>query len=121
MCYKLTSLFGIAHGHAAALCNRILFPYMVEHLDKTVDERGKGYLKDIFLHIADAMGFKTISEATDYLCNLVEELKLSIPMATEEQYAILKNSVNPIRLNNNPVELTLNDIDMLYHEILSKQ
>ena len=30
MCYKLTSLYGIAHGHAAALCIVKLFPYMIK-------------------------------------------------------------------------------------------
>ena len=28
MCYKITSLFGCAHGHAAILCDRVLFSWM---------------------------------------------------------------------------------------------
>ena len=120
MCYKITSLFGIAHGHAAALCNRKLFPFMVEHLEKTVDERGKGYLEDIFIQIANAMGVQSAKEATEYFETLVKELDLSVPKPTEEQYEILKNSVNPVRLNNNPIELTLDDIESLYQAIFSK-
>ena len=37
MCYQLTSLYGVAHGHAAALVNRKLFPYTAEHLELCVD------------------------------------------------------------------------------------
>ena len=120
MCYKITSLFGIAHGHAAALCNRKLFPFMVEHLEKTVDERGRGYLEDIFIQIANAMGVQSAKEATEYFKDLVKELELSVPEPTEEQYEILKNSVNPVRLNNNPIELTLDDIESLYQAIFSR-
>ena len=36
----------------------------------------------------------------------------------EEQYAELKTSVNPVRLKNHPIQLTVDTIDMLYHEIL---
>ena len=35
-------------------------------------------------------------------------------------FEILKNSVNPIRLKNNPVKLIMEDIDCLYHQILEK-
>ena len=40
MCYKLTSMYGIAHGHAVALCVARLWPYMVSHLDQCTDRRG---------------------------------------------------------------------------------
>ena len=48
MCYKLTSLYGIAHGHAAMLVNSELYPYMIEHIDKCIDSRGIDYLKALF-------------------------------------------------------------------------
>ena len=31
MCYKITSLFGCAHGHAAVLCDRVLYPWMIKN------------------------------------------------------------------------------------------
>ena len=46
MCYKITSLFGCAHGHAAILCNRVLFKYMAKHTSLCIDKRGEAYLKD---------------------------------------------------------------------------
>ena len=37
---------------------------------------------------------------------------------SEGDFEILKKSVNPTRLKNNPVELDEDTIDMLYHKIL---
>ena len=56
MCYKITSLFGCAHGHAAMLCDRILYPWMTENTDKCIDPRGEAYLKQILDEIGQALG-----------------------------------------------------------------
>ena len=37
---------------------------------------------------------------------------------TDKDYEVLKNSVNPVRLKNNPVALSVEDIDIIYHDIL---
>ena len=49
---------------------------------------------------------------------MINALEFDIPEPTEEQYRILAHSVNVIRLKNNPVELSVEDIDELYHQIL---
>ena len=118
MCYKITSLFRCAHGHAAALCDRILFPWMLENTRLCIDPRGEDFLKDIFRQIASAMGCATPEEAADKLNAIFTELELEIPSATEEQFAILKSSVNPVRLKNHPVKLDPETIDSLYRRIL---
>lgn len=120
MCYKITSLFRCAHGHAAALCDRILFPWMLEHTQLCIDPRGEAFLKDIFRQIANAMGCSTPEDAADKLDAIFTELGFEIPSASEEQFAILKSSVNPVRLKNHPVELDLGTIDSLYHMILKQ-
>ena len=121
MCYKLTSLYGIAHGHAAALCVCRLFPFMVRHTEKCIDHRGEDFLKDIFAQIASAMGCENADQACTKFCDIFDSLGLSVPKAEEKDFDILKNSVNPTRLKNNPVGLTIEDIDMLYHEILAER
>ena len=63
MCYKLTSLYGISHGHAAALCVRKLWPFMIENISLCTDERGAAYLMDTFSEIAKAMGCSSPIEA----------------------------------------------------------
>ena len=118
MCYKLTSLFGVAHGHAAALCDRVLFDWMLTHTDQCIDERGEDFLKQVFGQIADAMGCGSAQEAAQKLADIFAALDLEIPQADEEQFEVLKGSVNPVRLKNHPIKLTEEDIDMLYHKIL---
>ena len=118
MCYKITSLFGCAHGHAAALCDRVLFPWMLDNTYLCIDPRGEDFLKDIFNQIANAMGCNTPEDAANRLNDIFTKLDFEIPAATEEQFAILKSSVNPVRLKNHPVKLDLDTIDSLYRRIL---
>lgn len=110
MCYKLTGLFGCAHGHAAMLCNRVLFPWMLKNTDKCIDARGEAYLKD------------TLDELNGILnCDLdsiFKKLGFTVPVANEDEFRMLTVSVNPVRLKNHPIALDENTINNLYHEIL---
>ncbi len=118
MCYKITSLFRFAHGHAAILCDRILFSWMVKNTDKCIDPRGEEYLKQTLDEIGVAMGCEDAATGADKLVEIFDELELEVPTATPEQYEELKNSVNPVRLKNHPIALDDDTIDSLYHEIL---
>jgi alcohol dehydrogenase class IV len=119
MCYKLTSMYGIAHGHAAALCVSKLYPYMVEKIDMCIDKRGTDYLKGVFEELADIFGARSSEEAAYMFGSILRGLTLDTPVANDGDFEILKNSVNPVRLKNNPVMLDIDAIDMLYHDILS--
>lgn len=118
MCYKITSLFGSAHGHAAMLCDRVLFSWMINNSDKCIDQRGEEYLKGTLDEIGMAMGCADAQTGADKLKEIFKSLELDVPFATDEQYEALKTSVNPVRLKNHPVALDKNTIDNLYHEIL---
>ncbi|MCI9535194.1 MAG: phosphonoacetaldehyde reductase [Lachnospiraceae bacterium] len=118
MCYKLTSFYGIAHGHACALCVAKLWGYMIDHGDECIDPRGKLYLQRIFQDIADAMGCSAASEAPVIFQNILNRLELPVPCPKEEDYFVLINSVNSVRMKNNPVKLSREAIDMIYHQIL---
>lgn len=118
MCYKITSLYGIAHGHAAAICLAKLWPHMLNNIDKCVDVRGKEYVETIFYGIANAMGCQDKHEAVKIFNEYVLDLGLNTPKATQEDYEILCQSVNPIRLKNNPIRLELSDIEKLYKQIV---
>ena len=119
MCYKITSLFHSAHGHAAILCDRVLFPWMAENTDKCTDPRGEEYLKATLDEIGRAMGCKDATEGAEKLRIIFDSLELEVPTATAEQFEILKNSVNPVRLKNHPIALCVDTIDSLYHIILN--
>lgn len=118
MCYKITSLFRIAHGHAAALCVRKLYPWMVENTGRCTDLRGEEYLTRVLDEIGVAMGCGGASDGAAMLEDVFCNLKLEVPKASAEQFGILKSSVNPVRLRNHPIELDTETIDGLYHKIL---
>ena len=118
MCYKITSLFGSAHGHSAILCNRVLFPWMIENVDKCIDPRGQEYLMKTLDEIGAALGGSGARSGAKRLNEIFDRLELDVPAATAEQYEILKTSVNPVRLKNFPIALDVKTIDKLYHDIL---
>ncbi len=118
MCYKITSLFRAAHGHAALLCDRVLYPWMIDHTDLCIDPRGKAYLDGCLNELGKALGGTDARTGADQLRKIFERLKLEIPEATPAQYEELKRGVNPVRLKNFPVALESDVIDALYHQIL---
>lgn len=120
MCYKLTSFYGIAHGHAAALCVKELWPWMVEHTDQCVDARGKEYLDGIFAELGNMMGDKDAFSGAEKFKEIMKSLEMPIPHASSADFSALKLSVNPVRLKNNPIELDIGTIDNLYHKIFAE-
>ena len=118
MCYKITSLFGSAHGHAAILFDRVLFRWMIDNTDKCIDPRGEEYLKKTLDEIGLALGCFDARSGADKLVEIFERLEFDVPNASENQYGELKTSVNPVRLKNHPIKLDEETIDKLYHEVL---
>lgn len=119
LCYKLTGLYGIAHGHAAALCVAAIWEYMISHVEDCIDSRGSEYLRTTFQDLAEIVGCETMEESVLFFHELLKKLDISVPVAREDDYRILRNGVNAERLKNNPVRLTEPVIDMLYHQILA--
>lgn len=119
MCYKLTTLYGLAHGHAAALCVAVLWPYMAAHTQDCIDPRGETYLKEMFRNLSQVMGCGSEKEAIETYQAFLEGLSLEAPALREEgEMELLKHSVNPDRLKNNPVLLTTETLEKLYRQIL---
>lgn len=119
MCYKITSMFGIAHGHAALLCDRVIYSEMAEKKGKCIDPRGEQYLKGVLCDISFALGCETLKHGTMKLEEIFSKLELEVPVATEEQFEELKTSVNIVRLKNHPIAFDEKKIDMLYRRILN--
>ncbi len=120
MSYKLTSLYGLPHGHAVAICLPVVWEYMLGDMDKCIDERGKVYLADIFEQIAEAMGCTTPADAITMFRQMMLEMDLKNPVVVnrEEDLEVLSTSVNPIRLKNNPIQFCVNEIRKLYSTVL---
>jgi len=118
MSYQLTKRYGLAHGHAAALCAARLWPWMLDHLDQCSDPRGKEYLERTLAELAEAMGCTSPRESAERFQTMLDRLELSIPTAAESDLAALASSVDPARLKNFPVSLGIMEIRSLYREIL---
>ena len=116
MCYKLTSLYNIPHGHAAMLINSELYPYMLENIDKCSDNRGIEYLNNVFLKLTDIIGDKS----KDYFRNLLSKYDLYNVEVDSNDIDLLVKSVNVERLSNNPVKLDSNDIKEIYTRLFNK-
>ena len=109
MSYKITSLFKLPHGHAVAVCLPEIWEYML------------GHPMPVFHDIAIAMGSNTPEEAISYFRTMMSEMALGHPVADEnrnEYLQVLCESVNPIRLKNNPVPLDPEVIMALYQRIV---
>ena len=121
MSYKITSMYGLPHGHAVAVCLPEVWQYMIEHPERCVDQRGADYMKDAFLKISAVLGFSRVVDAIVFIRSVLEEMDMKNPMSGEgrkEELVLLSKSVNPIRLKNNPVELDNESIEKLYDNIL---
>lgn len=118
--YKVTSLYKLPHGHAVAVGLPEIWQYMIGNMDKCIDNRGKEYLASIFRDISMAMGCETPSLAIKEFRQMMQEMDMSNPVATnrEEELNVLSHSVNPIRLKNNPVYLNEETIKYLYERII---
>ena len=119
MSYKLTSLYGMAHGHAAALCAAADYRFMLENLQKCSDPRGAGSVEKILTSLVHVFHSSDTGALADFLAGLPETLGLRLPeAASTADIPLLVSSVNAGRLKNNPVQPDSSDLARMYTEIL---
>ena len=121
--YKLTSLYGLPHGHAVAVCLPVIWKFMLNHIDRCIDYRGQEYLFKIFKDISATMSCDSPENAIFFFNNLMRLMDISKPVSSckEVDVECLKNAVNPIRLKNNPVGLDSDCIMLIYNEIVEER
>lgn len=119
--YKLTSLYGLPHGHAVAVCLPVIWEYMLGNMDKCIDSRGEAYLTSVFSNISISMGSNAPYYAINIFFKMLENMEIASPVAIsrDEELNLLTKSVNPIRLNNNPIDLSERVITFLYDKIIN--
>lgn len=117
--YKLTSLYGIPHGHAVALCLPVIWKYMVSNIDNCIDVKGSDYLSTIFQDISLCMGEVSPEDAIIEFHKMMKQMELNNPVRENmNELECLANSVNILRLKNNPVVLDEYAIKSLYNTIV---
>lgn len=101
MSYKLTSLYGISHGHAVGLCLPQVWSEMAE----------EPKLRPIF---------RSMPIDLPWLKKLLVELEMESPVSDSRkaELEILADSVNPLRLKNNPVAFSRDTLKAMYERIL---
>lgn len=113
MSYKITSLYGMPHGHAVAVCLPEVWSYMLQHTSECIDERGTFYLETILKEIEAMI-------TVDDFRYMLDEMKIARPTAKdkEKELELLAKSVNPIRLKNNPIALEMKTLKDMYGRIV---
>ena len=121
MSYKITSMYGLPHGHAVAVCLPEVWQYMTNHLNEVVDVRGEKYLEKIFYNIAEAMGYDKIRVAIAQFRQMMHDMEMENPKSDNiaVDLKVLTESVNPIRLKNNPVSINAETAYSLYSRIIN--
>lgn len=120
MSYKITSMYGLPHGHAVAICLPPVWRYMLQNMGACVDKRGGEYLLRVFEEISLAMGCSGALDAIRRFERLLRELDIVNPrMQSSDDVDMLVASVNPIRLQNNPVVLSEDALRSIYKSIIS--
>lgn len=119
--YKITSLYKLPHGHAVAVGLPVIWEYMLENMDKCIDNRGQECLANIFKEISNALNCDDTRQAIAIFRRMMLEMELHNPVSDEREVDlnILSTSVNPVRLKNNPVSLDLEAIYNLYNSIIN--
>lgn len=120
MSYKITSLYKLPHGHAVAVNLPEIWLYMLDHMEKCIDSRGREYLASIFQNIATTMDCQTPAEAITKFRGMLTDMEIQNPVSDSRpsDISILASSVNPVRLKNNPVKLDDEAIYGLYNTII---
>lgn len=116
MCYRITKLYGLAHGHAAALCVAGLWPYLLEQA-----KQGGGSLEETLNKLAGAMGYRSAREGAEQFRAVLGKLELDVPACTGAELEDLTASVDPLRLGNFPIPLGETEIRGLYQKILGER
>lgn len=122
MSYKLTTFYGLPHGHSVAVSLFKVWDYMINHLELCTDKRGKEYLLNTFYDISEAFGAKTPEEAVKTFGGILKKYELSDPVSKNksEDLPLLAGAVNVERLGKNPVALTYEALYGLYDSILKE-
>lgn len=120
MCYKITSMYGIAHGHAAAIVLPKIWRYMLYNTDNCIDSRGKIYVESIFKEIALAMKCDTVEGAISKIEKLLENLEIHSPKVEKKDLDEMILSINIERLKNNPIRLKKENIKEIYIKVFEK-
>lgn len=117
MCYKLTKLYNIPHGQAAAVCLSYVWEqtWLQAEKDKNQD------LLECLQKIAKAWDCSSVEETIQKYREFLQQLGMQLDITNEiGDLEILVQSVNTDRLKNHPVAFSQETIREMYADILKR-
>lgn len=119
MSYKLTSIYGLAHGHAVALALPKTWNYLVSNYKNTFDARGKKYLRSSLDLINKSFICQNDQEAIAKFISLLRKYDFIKSLEYNENgLNEIVDSINIERLKNFPVSISKETLKQMYLEIL---
>lgn len=121
MSYQLTSLFGIPHGAAVALCMPGVWKKTLLRIND-LNQRDSAALQEKLYLINEALcgscdgGVDAGLICFEDICKGILENTCN-PVIDDEALRFLVESVNGERLSNHPVDLRRHDIELIYKDI----
>lgn len=114
MSYSLTSLYHVAHGHGVAM----VLPFTLEKL-LCSSSRLTQETKDALEKLADLFGAASTEELLEKVVSFLESFQMPFPQNVKsEDVKVLLKGVNPQRLGNFPVALTIQELEEIYSRAL---
>lgn len=118
MSYKLTSLYGLAHGHAVAICLPRIWQLAASQCEssRTADSVK---LREKLHTVCEQLGFESSFEAIQWYKNMMSKAGLSRCVeASIDDVGLLASSVNQARLANGPIALSQEQLICLYRDVI---
>lgn len=113
--YKLTSLYGITHGHAVALCMEQLWFQLCSYITLN---KGDSRITKKVEKLCKVMQCTLLQEAAEKFSQMCDYMQFSsILTDNEKDIEILTESVNVERLRNYPIKLSKDEIKNIYEKI----
>lgn len=109
MSYKLTSLYGVPHGIAVAVCLPKVWKYLIENANETV-------LNNLN-YINKSFKCNNNIDSLNSFIKILNKNEIFVSIKSKDIYELVK-SVNITRLKNYPLELNSDVIYNFYHEML---
>ncbi len=119
--YAMTAHFGVRHGQAVALTLPHFFTFNAAVTDRDVmDTRGAAYVRASVSELAELLGCRETSEASDAIRRLMQKVGLATTLAeagigSNGERQILVDNVNVERMANNPRRVTRERLAELLH------
>lgn len=118
MSYKMTSLYGIPHGYAVALCLPHVWRYLLSHRAEAVT--APGHLTSAFDFYAQVFRAENAEHAVAVFEDMLQAMRLPKPeLGAPENLKRLTDAVNPERLGNSPVPMNRDAVRKLYQDFFS--